>query len=84
MPKPRRESLPPTLPPRGLSRGEAAAYLGISTNLFSRLVDERALPPPKHLGGRSVWDRVEIDRAFGEMPSGDEPAAKADSWADYA
>lgn len=31
-------TLPPSLPPRGLSRGEAAAYIGVSPNFFDDMI----------------------------------------------
>lgn len=56
--------LPANLPPCGLSRLEAAAYLGISASLFDRLVKEGVLPKPIALSGRVVWDRLRLDSVF--------------------
>ncbi|RWX72506.1 hypothetical protein EOA24_00500 [Mesorhizobium sp. M2A.F.Ca.ET.039.01.1.1] len=78
MSRARASILPPTLPPRGLSRDEAAAYLGIGTTLFDRLVEEKKLPGPKSLGGRLVWDRLAVDVAFEAIPT--DGAAPADPW----
>lgn len=71
--------LPANLPPRGLSREEAAAYVGISPSLFDRLVKEGVLPKPVHLGGRIVWDRTRLDLAFGALS--DLSTAADDPWA---
>lgn len=53
--------------PRGLSREEAAYYLGIGTTLFDRLVADRRMPRAKRIDGRAVWDRVQLDMAFSEL-----------------
>ena len=34
----RRSALPPSLPPRGLSRVQAAEYIGVSPSLFDEMV----------------------------------------------
>lgn len=67
--------LPPSLPPRGLSRVQAAEYLGISCSLFDRLIRDGLMPKAKKLGGRVVWDRLALDRAFSQIDaeSGDNP-----------
>ena len=53
-----------SLPPRGLSRVQAAAYIGVSPSHFDKLIRDRVMPPPKRLGGRVVWDRKQLDKAF--------------------
>lgn len=60
--------LPASLPPIGLGRTEAAAYLGIGTSLFDQLVATGAMPQPRALGGRMIWDVEEIARAFRAIP----------------
>ena len=71
-PMPKRPAiLPPTLAPRGLSRTEAAAYIGVSPTLFDHLVRDRRMPPPKRINARTVWDRKKLDRAFELIPDGD-------------
>jgi predicted DNA-binding transcriptional regulator AlpA len=56
--------LPLSLPPRGLSREEAAAYIGVSPSLFDILVKDGRMPGPKHINSRVVWDRLKLDVAF--------------------
>ena len=56
--------LPLSLPPRGLSREEAAAYIGVSPSLFDILVKDGRMPAPKRLNSRVVWDRLKLDVAF--------------------
>ncbi|ABD55781.1 hypothetical protein Jann_2864 [Jannaschia sp. CCS1] len=70
MPK-RPAILPPTLQPRGLSRTESAAYIGVSPTLFDHLVRDRRMPPPKRINARTVWDRNKLDRAFELIPDVD-------------
>lgn len=69
MPQPR-DILPGSLPPRGLSRIEAAAYIGISPTLFDQLVRDGRMPRPKRIGARTVWDRQALDIAFASIPDG--------------
>jgi len=67
MPK-RTELLPPTLAPRGLSRTEAAAYIGVSASLFDMMVNDGRMPGPKRINARTVWDRKRLDVAFEALP----------------
>jgi predicted DNA-binding transcriptional regulator AlpA len=64
----RAEILPPALPPRGLSRLMAAAYVGISATKFDELVRDRRMPQPKRVDSRKLWDRYELDEAFNSLP----------------
>ena len=82
IPKHRFSRLPVNLPPRGLSRDEAAAYFGISTTLFDRLVGEGRMPRPIRIYGRLVWDRSRLDSAFEALS--DHPSAANDPWGDAA
>lgn len=78
---------PRPLEPRGLSRVEASAYLGVGASLFDGLVNAGLMPRPKMLRGRRVWDRYALDRAFDDMPdvpSGAPADGKADPWSDVA
>jgi len=61
----RREKLSDTLayPPRGMRADRAAAYLGMSTSTFLRLVGT-VLPKGVEVGGMTIWDRLELDAAF--------------------
>ncbi len=65
MSRARRDSV---IEPRGLSREDAAAYVGIGTTLFDRLVEERVFPSAKQLAGHKVWDRRSLDIAFDRLP----------------
>jgi predicted DNA-binding transcriptional regulator AlpA len=73
--------LPQSLAPRGLSREQAAAYVGISPSLFDMLVSDGRMPSPKRINSRVVWDRLQLDAAFVALPSNDDPA---NPWDDVA
>lgn len=55
-------------PPRGLSRDEAARYVGISSTKFDDLVTRGDMPRPKRIDGRVIWDRFALDMAFNDLP----------------
>ena len=63
--------LPSSLPPRGLSRAQAAAYVGISPTLFDEMVADGRMPKPVRINARTVWDRLKLDEAFAALPHGD-------------
>jgi predicted DNA-binding transcriptional regulator AlpA len=70
--------LPQSLAPRGLSREQAAAYVGVSPSLFDMLVKDGRMPGPKRINSRAVWDRLRLDTAFEVL--GDTEAAIEDDW----
>ena len=47
--------LPDNLPPRGLSREQVAEYIGVSTTIWDRLVDDGLMPKKRRIYGRVVW-----------------------------
>ena len=57
--------------PRGLSREEAARYVGVGSTLFDEMVADGRMPKPKHINSRAVWDRVALDIAFTSLPDKD-------------
>jgi predicted DNA-binding transcriptional regulator AlpA len=60
---------PLAYPPRGMSREEAARYIGVSAAKFDQMVADRRMPRSKRIDGRVVWDRMAIDMAFTDLPS---------------
>jgi predicted DNA-binding transcriptional regulator AlpA len=57
--------------PRGLSREEAARYIGVGTTKFDEMVADKRMPRPKRIDGRVVWDRLRIEAAFSDLPDDD-------------
>jgi predicted DNA-binding transcriptional regulator AlpA len=72
-------SLPVSLAPRGLSRVQAAEYIGVGVTKFDELVGDGRMPRPKRIDGRIVWDRVKLDEAFNAL---DDEAASKSEWDD--
>lgn len=58
---------PFSYPPRGLSREEAARYIGLGTTKFDKLVKDGRMPKGKRVDGRIVWDRFALDLAFNDL-----------------
>jgi predicted DNA-binding transcriptional regulator AlpA len=59
---------PLAYPPRGMSREEAARYIGVGATKFDEMVSDRRMPQPKRVDGRVIWDRLRIEAAFSELP----------------
>jgi predicted DNA-binding transcriptional regulator AlpA len=72
------------IPRRGLSRIEAAMYLGISPTKFDALIADGRMPRPRMIDSRKVWDIVELDSAFDDLPHDAPSIVPANSWADRA
>ena len=56
------------VPRRGLSRDEAAMYIGVSGGKFDELVADGRMPAPLKIDGRKVWDIRSLDFAFDALP----------------
>jgi len=69
---PRRPIIPAgswPLPKRGLSRAEAAFYIGVGTSKFDELVEDGRMPRPIQIDRRVIWDCRKLDLAFEELSS---------------
>jgi hypothetical protein len=75
--KTRSNVLPVGALPRGLSRVQAAAYIGVSTSTFDKMVRESMMPKPVRIYGRRVWDIRRLDESFAALDSED---AAEDPW----
>ena len=65
------------VPRRGLSREEAAMYIGISPSKFAELVADGRMPGPVKIDSRNVWDIRRLDLAFDVLAMED---AARNSW----
>ena len=61
--------LPLSCPPRGLSRGQSAVYVGVKPTLFDEMVSDGRMPAPKRINSKTVLDRQALDEAFAGLPS---------------
>jgi excisionase family DNA binding protein len=68
----RNATLPLSLPPRGLSRVQAAEYVGVSASTFDKMVSTGEMPAPKRIRARVIWDRKQLDCAFDAFDDGGE------------
>jgi predicted DNA-binding transcriptional regulator AlpA len=87
MKRARPDILPTSCPPRGLSRLESAAYIGVSPTLFDEMVRDGRMPQPKVINSRVVWDRHQLDPAFEALPTKEQTittlvAANDNEWDD--
>lgn len=46
-------------------RVQVAEYIGVSPSTFDKNIADGEMPAPKRIRGRVVWDRKQVDRAFG-------------------
>jgi hypothetical protein len=67
---------------RGLSRVEAAAYVGVSPSKFDQLVLDGRMPGPRRIDVRKVWDIRELDLCFDDLPREDSGLTTGNSWDD--
>ncbi len=72
--------LPISCPPRGLSRVQAANYVGVGTTKFDEMIKDGLMPKPKQVDGRNIWDRLGLDESFTALPSDKD----ANPWDDAA
>ncbi len=56
------------IPRRGLSRDEAAMYIGISAGKFDEMVADGRMPGPVKIDNRKLWDIRSLDLAFDALP----------------
>ena len=71
--------LPLSLAPRGLSRVQAAEYIGVGVTKFDELVSDGRMPRPKRIDGRNVWDRIRLDEAFAALDDEGRPQNEWDA-----
>ncbi len=67
-------------PRRGLSRLEAAHYIGTSASLFDAMVADKRMPAPRCVNSRRIWDIRELDSAFDALPHQGESSGPGNPW----
>jgi hypothetical protein len=66
------------VPRRGLSRDEAAMYVGVSAGKFDEMVGDGRMPRPVKIDRRNIWDIRSLDLAFDELSA--ESPSQLNSW----
>ena len=64
---------------RGLSREQAAGYIGVSPSTFDKMVIAGQMPGPKRIGTRKVWDVRALDVAIDNLP-GEDSVPETNDW----
>jgi hypothetical protein len=69
-------------PPRGLSRPQAAAHIGVSPVTFDAMVAIGEMPPPKRsrASNRLIWDRLAVERALEDLPDAEPVRPRSEVW----
>lgn len=65
----------------GLSREQAAAYIGVGVTTFDRMVKEGLMPRPIRIYGRTVWHLRKLEAAFTALDAED---TENDPWANQS
>jgi excisionase family DNA binding protein len=68
----------------GLSRAEAAEYVGVGVTLFDQMVADGRLPKPKLANSRKIWHRERLAEAFAELPEEGQDQESSNPWRDCA
>lgn len=77
----RQTALPPTLPPRLISREAAAAFVNVSPGTFDEMVKAGTMPKPRVVHGRRrAFDVTALNAAIDALAFEGEDAAD-DTWA---
>jgi len=68
----------------GLSRLDAAKFVGVSPTTFDGLVAEGVMPAPRRIRSRKLWDRRELEAAFDDLPRDGRETSETNPWDTYA
>ena len=71
-----------SLPRRGLSREEAAMYLGVGAGTFDLLRKDGVIDLPRIIGGRMLFDIRDLDAAFDALPRDEIAVKPGEGWED--
>lgn len=56
------------MPRRGLSKPEAAKYVGVGVTKFEDLVATNRMPKPRLADTKLIWDVRQLDEFFDRLP----------------
>jgi predicted DNA-binding transcriptional regulator AlpA len=70
------------IPRRGLSRDEAAMYIGISAGKLDEMVADGRMPEPVKIDSRKLWDIRSLDLAFDALPR-ENDETEGSTWDDF-
>ena len=62
--------------PRGMSREQAAIYVGVGTTKFDEMVADGRMPKAREIDRRRVWDRNELDACFDNLAHSGEQSSE--------
>jgi excisionase family DNA binding protein len=79
---PRARRILPLPERRGLSRNEAAEYVGVPVSLFEQMVSDGRMPKPLDVGTRRIWDRRKLDASFAALV--EERDLESDAWSNVS
>lgn len=65
--------------PRGLSRAQAASYVGLGTTFFDQKVADGTFPKSFKIGSRTLWDIRKLDVAFDSLDDS-VPTLESNPW----
>ncbi|TBW38800.1 hypothetical protein EYW49_08920 [Siculibacillus lacustris] len=68
MAKPEARPDPVAYAPLGLSRDQAARYVGVGATKFDEMVFDGRMPKPKRVDSRVIWNRLALEAAFHDLP----------------
>ena len=66
----------------GLSREEAAEYVGVSSSTFDLLVRDGRMPRAKCINTRRLWERAAVEKAFARLPEEGQNDHEEGEWKD--
>ena len=67
-------------PRRGLRRGDAAAYVGVSPSKFDKLVIDGRMPKALKIDTCAIWDVRRLDESFDSLMDSDVTIEEANPW----
>lgn len=69
--------------PLGMSRLDAAEYVGVSPSMFDLMVKDERMPKPRKAGARVLWDRDELTAYFRALRRDGEETVPGNSFSDW-